>query len=161
MEIQFTKLIFIFTITFHHGGTPHEIGFHFTIALHASRQRNSQIWFPFSVWLVKDPEFYFPLNQDIPQSTRGQEGKSLENVCLWVTSISISGTSFILKEKFDGVYQVELKVSNIRLSPSLFVIYFNIKSNVRNDISKPLYRIQQMRIAPSKESGKSKKFKGI
>ena len=155
------KLVFIFTIALHHGGTPHKIGFYFHNHT-SSRQRNSQIWFPFSVWLVKDPEFYFPLNQDIPQSTRGQEGKSLENVCLWVTSISISGTSScILTEMFDGVYQVELKVSNIRLPPSLFVIYFDIESNVRNHVSKPLYRIQQMRIAPSKESGKSKKFKGI
>lgn len=136
---------------------PHEIHNHTS-----SLQCNSQIWFPFSVWLLKDPRLYFPLNQNIPESTRGQEGKSLENVCLWEIDIAtLTKNNFKLEEKFDGVCQVELKVSNIGLSTSLFVIYYNIESNARNRISNPLYRIQQMRIAPSKESGKSKKFKGI
>lgn len=63
------------------------------------------------VLLVNDPKLYFPLNQDIPQSTRGQEIKSLENVCLWETDIVNLKKDFILKEKFDGVCQVESKDS--------------------------------------------------
>lgn len=63
------------------------------------------------VWLVKAPELYFPLNQDIPQSTRGQERKSLENVCLWETDTANFSEYFILQEKSDVVFQVELKDS--------------------------------------------------
>ncbi|XP_044174429.1 uncharacterized protein LOC114972041 [Acropora millepora] len=63
------------------------------------------------VWLVKDPKLYFPLNQDISQSTRSQERKSFENVCLWKTDIANLSEYFFLKEKFDGICQVELKDS--------------------------------------------------
>ncbi|XP_067031675.1 uncharacterized protein, partial [Acropora muricata] len=63
------------------------------------------------VWLVKDPRLYFPLNQEIPQSTRCQKGKSLENICLWETDIANLRKNFILKVKFDAVCQVELKDS--------------------------------------------------
>ena len=140
-----------------HGNTIHEIGFHFHNRI-SSRRYNSRNWLPFSVWLLKDPKFYFPLNQDIPQSTRGQEGNSLENVCLWETGVANLSEYFTLKEKFDGVCQVELKVSNISLIPYLFFIYYNIESNARNHVLKPLFRIQKMRIAPSKKK-KSKKFK--
>ena len=77
---------------------------------------------------------YFPLNQDISQSTRSQERKSLENVCLWETDTDNFSEYFILKEKFDGVFQVELKVSNISLLPSHFVIHYNIESNARTSV---------------------------
>ncbi|XP_015761642.1 PREDICTED: uncharacterized protein LOC107340783 [Acropora digitifera] len=60
------------------------------------------------VWLVTDPRLYFPLNQDISKSIRGQEGNSLEKVYLWKAEIINSGKDLILKEKFDGVCQVEL-----------------------------------------------------
>ena len=90
--------------------------------------------FLFSVWLVKAPELYFPLNQDIPQSTRGQERKSLENVCLWETDTANFSEYFILQEKSDVVFQVELKVSKISLLPSLFVIHYNIESNARTSV---------------------------
>ena len=108
--------------------------FTFTITLQ-SRQYNSQIWSPFSVLLVNDPKLYFPLNQDIPQSTRDQETKSLETVCLWETGIANLRKYFVPKEKFDGVCQFELKISYVSLLPSLFVIYYDIESNARNHIS--------------------------
>lgn len=137
----FTKLVFIFTVTLHHCNTIHEICFHFL------------------VWLVKDPRLYFPLNQEIPQSTRCQKGKSLENVCLWETDIANLRKNFILKVKFDAVCQVELKVSHVSLLPSLFVIHYHPKS--MKEIQYPnLCRIQQMRTSSSKAE-KSKKFKDV
>ena len=114
----------------------------------SSRRDTSPNWFSFSqshfteiqftklpfisVWLVTDPRLYFPLNQDVSQSARGQKGKSLENVCLWRADTTNLKKYFTLKEKFDGICQVELKVSNIGLLPSHFVTYYNIESTARN-----------------------------
>ena len=92
-----------------------------------------------SVWLVKDPRFYFPLHQDILKSIRGQKGESLENVYLWKTEIINLEKDFILKEtEFDGVCQVELKVSNITLLPFLLLLIVTSKTIHEIKLSKPL-----------------------
>ncbi|XP_044174434.1 uncharacterized protein LOC114951338 isoform X2 [Acropora millepora] len=67
--------------------------------------------FDFEDKIDEDPRLYFPLNQDVSQSARGQKGKTLENVCLWRADTTNLKKYFTLKEKFDGICQVELKDS--------------------------------------------------
>ncbi|XP_067026457.1 uncharacterized protein [Acropora muricata] len=63
------------------------------------------------VWLVTDPKLYFPLNQGILRSIRRQRGESLKNVYLWKTDSTNLRKHLMLKEKFYGVCQVELRDS--------------------------------------------------
>ena len=62
----------------------------------------------FSVWLVTSPKFFFPLGQDLPESSQ----KCLEKVCLWKTDVSNLNSNFkwCLKCEYEGVIQVKLKV---------------------------------------------------
>ena len=93
--------------TFHHGETLHHIGFHFHDHT-LSRHCNWRNWYSFSVWLVKDLKLYF---RDSTISQRSERRESWK--CLWKTDIANLSEYFSVKEKFDGIGQVELKVSNI------------------------------------------------